>query len=78
MTITYTDDIASFAETVSVEDAEALLEWAGAQTGRGVDLSDCSHVHAATLQVLMASALTVRAWPNDENLKAWLVSAIAN
>jgi hypothetical protein len=76
MAITYSEESAVFAGTVSVEEAEGLLEWAQKHPSGRVELSDCTHLHAANLQVLMAARTRVAAWPRDESLKTWLESAL--
>ena len=42
-------------ELLSVEDAEGLLDWLIQHPRGRLDLADCTHGHAATLQVLMAA-----------------------
>jgi hypothetical protein len=75
MSITYHDNTAVFADAVSVEEAEDLLQWIQKHPDGRADLSACSHLHAADLQVLMAARIQISAWPRDESLKAWLDSA---
>jgi len=75
MSITYDDNTAVFAGTVSVEEAEELLQWIQKHPDGRADLSACSHLHAADLQVLMATGVRFCAWPRDESLKAWLDTA---
>jgi hypothetical protein len=64
-------------DTVTVEEAETLLEWLQKQPAARVDLSACTHLHPANLQVLMAAAPKVVAWPEEAALAAWLKSALA-
>jgi anti-anti-sigma regulatory factor len=61
---------------VTVEEAEALLEWLQNKPAAKVDLSACSHVHTASLQVLMAAKSKVASWPADSDLRAWLETAL--
>jgi hypothetical protein len=61
---------------VTVEEAEGLLAWLLAQPGARVDLAGCTHCHAAVLQLLMAAAPRVAAWPDDAGLAAWLRPAL--
>lgn len=72
MAIEYRKKLAVLTDIVSVEDAEPLLGWA--QKGRDlkVDLSGCSHLHPASLQVLLAAGAQVVAWPHDVGLSRWL------
>ena len=76
MSITYRKTSAVFESLVSVEDAEDLLQWIQKNPQGNVDLSDCTHLHAATLQVLMATRIAVVAWPKDTVFKCWLTSAL--
>ncbi len=72
MPIDYRKKLAVFADVITVEDAEPLLAWAQQRKDCKVDLSACSHVHPANLQVLLAADAEVTAWPTDEGLAAWL------
>jgi hypothetical protein len=72
MTIEYKNNLAVFNDVVSVEEAEALLEWLQKKSAARVDLSACTHLHPANLQVLMAAKPAIRAWPTDPALAAWL------
>jgi hypothetical protein len=55
MGIRYLKKHASLEDIVTVEDAEPLLEWLKKQRKPAVNLSKCKHLHAAALQVLMAT-----------------------
>lgn len=76
MTITYKKNVALFNDTVGVDEAEDLLQWLQKHPKGKTDFSNCTHLHAASLQVLMAARLRVTVWPNDDNLKTWLTSAM--
>lgn len=78
MAITYKKNMAVFEEAVSVEDAEDLLAWLQKTPKARANFSSCTHLHAANLQVLMAARLPVASWPHDNDLKAWLQSALRN
>jgi len=69
---------AVFSEVASVEEAEGLLEWLQRTPAAKVDLSACTHLHAANVQVLMAVKCTVSAWPDDADLSAWLKSSLTS
>ncbi len=64
------------SELVTVEDAEPLLEWLLRDPQGELDLSACTHLHAANLQVLMAAKAKIAAWPSDEPLANWLRAAL--
>ncbi|MFC0253317.1 hypothetical protein [Massilia consociata] len=76
MTFAWKDDVLACAGPLTVDDAEALLQELAARPGARTDLSGCSHVHAAPLQVLMAARVRVEAWPADAALAAWLRAAL--
>lgn len=78
MAIEYENDVARFSGTVSVEEAETLLQWMQQHPKSVADFSACTHIHAAALQVLMAAQISVTAWPNDEHFKNWLTAALGN
>lgn len=76
MPIEYRTDRAVFAEAVGVEDAEDLLRWLADNGCPTVDLSACTHLHPANLQVLMAAKPGIAAWPRDPAWRSWLESAL--
>ena len=76
MPITYKKNQALFADVVSVEEAEGLLEWLLKKPAGKVDLSGCTHLHPANLQVLMAAGRSHYVPPDDPGLAAWLESAL--
>lgn len=66
----------AFQGVVTVEEAESLVEWLQTEPGAQVDLSACSHMHTANLQVLIAGGIAVSSWPRDSTLRAWLETAL--
>ena len=76
MAIQYKKSKAVFDDVVRVDDAEDLLQWVQKNPAGKADLARCLHLHTATLQVLMAAHMHIAAWPEDEDLKAWLQSAL--
>lgn len=76
MSIEYQEHDAVFGEMVGVDEAEALLEWLQKRSPARIDLSACTHLHPANLQVLMAAQPEITAWPRDAGLAAWLQSAL--
>jgi len=72
MAIEFSKTTAVFQELVSVDEAEALLEWLQKKPSAKIDLSACTHLHPANLQVLMAAKAKVVAWPSSEMLRNWL------
>lgn len=68
---------AALAGVITVEDAEPLLQWLQAHPKGKVDLSACTHLHAACLQALMAAQAQVVAWPADADLAVWVQSGLS-
>ena len=79
MTFSWKDGVLACAGPLTVDDAETLLQELAQRGGAGApwaDLSGCTHVHAACLQVLMAAGVRVTAWPLDTALGTWLHAAL--
>jgi anti-anti-sigma regulatory factor len=76
MPIEYKKNRAIFRGEVSVEEAEGLLEWLQNKSNAKVDLSACSHLHTANLQVLMTVKTCIFSWPKNADLRAWLEPAL--
>jgi hypothetical protein len=78
MPIHYKKNVATFVDVVTVEEAEPLLNWVQERRNAKVNLADCSHMHPANLQVLMASKRQVTAWPSDKDFSSILKAALEN
>ena len=76
MAIAFKKTKAVFKDIVGVEEAETLLEWLHKHPKGKIDLSSCTHLHTATLQVLMAARPSITALPPDSHLAGWLDSAL--
>jgi hypothetical protein len=76
MAIEYKKNMAVFRDIVSVDEAEGLLDWLQSKPAAKVDMKDCTHLHPANLQVLMAANSRIAFWPADVNLCAWLAPAL--
>jgi hypothetical protein len=63
---------AVFEGAIAVEDADALQAWLSEGGTRPVDLARCTHLHPASLQVLLSAAVPIKAMPADTDLAAWL------
>jgi len=72
MPINYEENRALFHNEVTVEEAEALLEWLQTKPGAKADLAACAHLHTANLQVLISAKTCISSWPRDADLRAWL------
>ena len=68
MPIEYKKRQATFRGLVGVEEAESFLEWLQEKPTAKVDLSACTHLHPANLQVLLAGKIKIAMWQADENL----------
>jgi hypothetical protein len=76
MPIEFKKNRAIFRDEVSIEEAEALLEWLQTRPTAKADLAACHHLHTANLQVLMAAGTRISAWPGNAELRAWLEPAL--
>lgn len=76
MAIEYKKNRAVFSEVAGGEEAEALLEWLIKYPKGKIDLALCTHLHPATLQVLMAAKCSISAPPSDVSLAVWVDSAL--
>lgn len=63
---------AAFEGMVSVEEADALQAWLLEGGKRRVDLAPCTHLHPASLQVLLAAGIRPASMPQDAALSAWI------
>jgi len=73
--IEFDGDLAVFHGVVGIDDAELLLEWLQRVIAPRVNFSECTHLHPANLQLLMAVNPEVNVWPKDGGLANWLQSA---
>ena len=76
MPIEFKKSRAFFRDVVAVEEAEGLVEWLQKKSTGSVDLSACTHLHTANLQVLMAVRPRIVCWPDDAALRVWLENAL--
>ena len=73
MAIRYLKKHAALEDIVTVEDADALLEWLKKQPKPAVNLSKSKHLHAAILQVLLATRPAIVGEVPDP----WMAQALA-
>ncbi|MCB1741037.1 MAG: hypothetical protein KDK91_11755 [Gammaproteobacteria bacterium] len=64
---------ARFKGASEVDDAERLLAWLQERPDARINLRDCTHLHSAVLQVLLAARPKVSIPPDDERLASWLM-----
>lgn len=72
MALEFKKNKAIFKEIVNVEEAEPLFEWFLKVKKPEVDMTECSHIHTAVLQLLMIFKPKL-ILPKDEGLKLWLI-----
>lgn len=61
---------------IDVEQADVAHAWLQENPCWGVDFWHCTHVHPATLQVLLCAGLPALRWPQDGQLAMWLRSVM--
>jgi hypothetical protein len=76
MTVEFKKNRVLLRDVVTVDEAEGLLEGLQKQPRAKLDLSACTHLHTANLQVLMAARPAVANWPQSPELRAWLEPAL--
>jgi hypothetical protein len=76
MAVIYRKNKAIFKDIVGIDETEPLLAWLHKYPKGKIDLSSCSHLHAANLQVLMAAQPMVTAFPCDAAFAGWIGSVL--
>jgi len=76
MAIEFKKNRVIFRDVARVEEAEALLEALQKKPSAKVDLSVCTHLHTANLQVLMVARPSIDSWPQDPELRTWLEAVL--
>jgi hypothetical protein len=76
MTITFKKGSVIFSDMAGGDDAESLLEWLQKHPKGKINLSACTHLHPAILQVLMAVKCSNYSKPKDRLFAAWIDSAL--
>ena len=61
---------------MSVEEAEELLDWLIKNPKGKLNLTNCTHIHSANLQILMVVKPTIANAPKDLDLQTWLQVAL--
>lgn len=72
MPLTFTATTVHFTDICTVEDALPLLEFLKGGDAREVDLSACTYLHTALLQLLLAARPAMAAPPADPCLARWV------
>jgi hypothetical protein len=76
MSIEFKKNRVIFRDVARVEEAEALLEALQKKPSAKVDLSACTHLHTANLQVLIVARPSIDSWPQDPELRTWLEAVL--
>jgi hypothetical protein len=76
MPIEYRKKLVVMHDIVTADDAEPLLSWLSNRGEARADLTRCTHLHPANLQVLLAAGVRVNQWPTDTHLAAWLQTVL--
>lgn len=72
MPITFNETEAVFTGECKVADADSLYEWLQKYPEGKVRMGQCTHFHAALLQVLMAVKATIVEPPENLLLRRWI------
>jgi hypothetical protein len=67
------DHTATLAGVVTVDDAEPFTAWLRATTEPSVDLRDCTRLHTAVFQAILAFEPTVTAGPSEIFLAGYVL-----
>jgi hypothetical protein len=78
MPLTFGEDTILIEGVCGVEEAMPLLEFLQTHGAARIDMRACTHLHSATLQVLMASAERVTDLPEEEFLRRWLTPVLGS
>jgi hypothetical protein len=77
MPLIFTAAEVRFEDECTVEDAQPLLEFLNGGESREADLSACTYLHTALLQLLLAARPTMTAPPSDPNLARWVAPLLS-
>ena len=67
------EQTATLTGAVTVDDAETFTTWLRITTEPSVDLHDCTHLHTAVFQAILAFAPTVIAGPTEPFLARYVL-----
>ncbi len=77
MPLTITKTLARFEEVCTVEEALPLLEFLRGSKTAKADLSRCTYLHSALLQLLFIGNVKIVALPSDPLLARWVDRLLA-
>ena len=73
MSLQLDDRTATLAGVITVDDAEPFTAWLRTITDPQVDLRDCTRLHTAVFQAILAFQPTVTAGPTENFLAAYVL-----
>jgi hypothetical protein len=76
MPLTFGEDLILIDGVCGVEEAMPLLEFLQTHGAVRIDMRECTHIHSAPLQVLMAAAERVTDLPEEKFLRRWLAPVL--
>ena len=77
MPLVLTETSARFEDVCTVEDAMEFIEYLRGNEAAGIDLSACTYLHTALLQLLRLARSRITAAPADPFLARWADCGIA-
>ena len=77
MPLTITKTLARFEEVCTVEEALPLLEFLRGRKSAKADLSRCTYLHSALVQLLLVGNVKIVALPRDPLLARWVDRLLA-
>jgi len=78
MPLVFNEQTVSFEDVCTVEDALPLFEFLNTGEAAEIDLSACTYLHTALLQLLLAARPKVAALPVDRSLARWAAQLLAD
>jgi hypothetical protein len=76
MPLVFNEQRVSFEDVCTVEDALPLCEFLKTGEASAIDLSACTYLHTALLQLLLTARPRVTALPADAGLARWIASLL--
>lgn len=77
MAVVFTTTQARFEDVCTVEEALPLLEFLKSSAGVEVDLSACTYMHTALIQLLLTARPRMTIFPADPVLARWVAPLLA-
>lgn len=78
MPLVFTETQVRFEDVCTVEDALPLLDFLKGSAAPEIDLSACTHLHTALLQLLLAARPRLATPPADPTLARWVAPLLTD